>query len=347
MEQTQSFQDQDIFLLAPTPDDLEHMWGALLNASPELEGRIAGEFICEEVLKGMATSSFPIKFIFPYPQKEFCIATLIYRLVLNNSNDDIKILLEDSFQTEIPLEKLIIYENSKKLIRIRKLHFFKRESLRILINTIFYTPPVYISYGRDEEATSLLKEIATKFNLLFPHIKIKYDRNDVKYKEDIQSYVEDLTKGENIILLINEKFLKSEYCMKEFIDILNNTTPPSNLGKKIYPVVTESGKCIYNAAKLGEIQSFWKGKRNEVLDGLKTNTSISLKEQLEFIDKVIINLPIFSNTIRKFFTLDLETYRESSFLDLFWEINTQLTKDGFVSFYSHEDEMKEALGLSE
>ena len=52
------------------------------------------------------------------------------------------------------------------------------------------------------------------------------------YKNSVSNYINKLTEGKNIILFINEKYLTSEYCMTEFIDIKSNVDKSLDLELK-------------------------------------------------------------------------------------------------------------------
>ena len=344
----ESYEDKDILLLASSIEDLNMMWTTLSNVNSSLEERITGEVECEEALKKIVSSEFPIKFIWPRKELEECITKCIYKLFLKNTDSgDIKVVLEDNFPIDISSKKIILFDFKKRLVKIRKDHFTHEKYRESIIHTLFDIPPVYISYGNDDDTKIVLNEIVKKFKLLFPHIKIKFDKKDVGYKGSISTYVKSLKQGKNIILLINRKYLESVYAMEEFISLSTESNDSNELKQKIYPIVTESGKCIYDAVEIQKILGFWSKERTRVLDAMKSGSNTALSAQLDLIDQIIKLLPDITEAIQDFYTLGLETYRESNFFDLFWEINTQLTKDGFISFYSNEDEMKKALGLTD
>ena len=340
----ESYEDKDILLLASSVEDLNMMWTTLSSVDPGLEERITGEVECEEALKKIVTSEFPIKFICPRKELEECITKCIYNLFLKNTDSgDIKVVLEENFPIDISLNKIILFDFKKRLVKIRKDHFTHEQYRKAIIHTLFDIPPVYISYGNDDDTKIVLNEIVEKFKLLFPHIKIKFDKKDVGYKRSITTYVESLKQGENIILLINRKYLESVYAMEELISLSKDNNDSNELKQKIYPIVTESGECIYDAVEIQKILVFWNKERVRILDAMKSGPNTALRAQLDIIEQIIKLLPDITKAIQDFYHLGLETYRESNFFDLFWEINRKFTKDGFVSFYSNECEMQEAL----
>jgi hypothetical protein len=336
--------NQDFFLLASTENDLQFMRDRLVRANPTFESRITGEFDCIKALKAMNSPGFLVKFI-NLNDDSNCITKNIYDLIIHKSFDkDIKVILEDTFPSDIHAQKKTIFNHNTRQIRVRKKDFENINFIRKIVSTLLEIPPIYISYGYEKEKTEVIvKAIIEKSNVTLPHIKFKYDRRDVGFRKSIKEYVGKLATGKNIILIINKKYLLSEYCMEEFLGILDESQSMSELKSKIYPIVLESANCIYNPVKLVEIEEHWKKERDEVLDAMKRANNPALDEKLAFLNRIIAIIPRFAEIIRDFYNLPLEVHLENNFLDLLWEINTQLENSGYMNFYDNIDEMRRVL----
>ncbi len=334
-------ENRKILLLASNQDGLYFMEDALVSVKSDLEDRIVKKVDCKKALEELGKSNFPIIFICPQEEDDECLAKYLYHLFLKDSkNHGVKVVLEGRFSFDVLPKKEIIFDCKKRLVRIR------RKNLKSIVNTLFDVPPVYISYGNDESAKTLLQEIVINFNLLFPHIKIKYDKHDVGYKRSISAYINNLVQGQKIILLINRKYLESEYCMGEFVDILDHSGENlPDLQQRIYPIITESACCLYKPEQMVPVKDYWREKKEAIANAIKLDSDPELDEKKNKIDRIIKGMPLFVKIINDCYTLPLKVCQESKFFDLFWEINKQLTEDGFVSFYNDEEEMKKALGL--
>ena len=336
--------NKKILLLASNKRDLDDMRNALLNADQVLEDRIVGEFKCENALKRIVEYSFPIQFICTRNGKKECIAQHIYNLILRKKDrNNLQVEIVENFGINIiSRERIIVFDSRERLVKIKNAHLRDEGSMEIIVNTLFKIPPVYISYGNDKDTKEIVTGIKNKFQSVFPHINIIHDK-DNRYKESISSYIGNLVKGKNIILLINRKYLESIHCMKEFVEIFSNSESLPQLRQKIYPIVAESATCVYEPDQMAIVESFWKEERERVKNAKLLSNDPAIDEKKDTIDLIIKILPEFARIIKDFYSLPLKFYQENDFFDLLWEINEQLSKDGFVSFYSNEYEMRDAL----
>ena len=138
----------------------------------------------------------------------------------------------------------------------------------------------------------------------------------------------------------------SEYCMEEFLGILDSSENMPELKKRIYSIVLESAHCIYDPLKLIEIEDYWKNQRNIILEKMKSANNPAISKKLIFIDRVIKILPDFAEVIGDFYNLPIELHLDGNFLELLWEINSQLDEEGYISFYEDIDEMDAILNPS-
>lgn len=139
------------------------------------------------------------------------------------------------------------------------------------MNTTAYTEEVYISYAGNDEADvyeNSRDEIVEKISALLEqnNLQPKQYKTDVQYRDEIDTYKLDIAYGNYVILLISEKYLKSEYCMNEAVALLNRNQ--RGLKEKIFPVVLKDAG-LYNWKKKGEYISYWHQQGVEMDEYLK------------------------------------------------------------------------------
>ncbi|MCI5144699.1 MAG: hypothetical protein D3923_04050 [Candidatus Electrothrix sp. AR3] len=337
---------KDILLLASDDNYLSFMENKLLEVAPTLKHRIIAECNCESALAEIYASDFKVKFI-NSKDSGGCFTESIFNLILkkNKSHGFINVFLEDNYYHGYNAKKEIVFESENRTVRVKKTYLDDENIAKRIVNTLTGIPPVYISYGNDDDVKELMENIERNFYLSFPHMCLKSDRKSVDYNDPIETYVEKLTQGSYIIILINKKYLESKNCMKEFAGILENTPNISDLDGKIYPIVTESGACVYEPELFCEIKDYWEQKRDCIAQKNKTRKDNSLKNELENIEKIVSTLPRFQEIIRNKYNHGEDNYSKRNFVDIFWRINTQLEKDDFISFYDSKKEMEKALQL--
>ncbi|MFY9261558.1 MAG: hypothetical protein WAO71_13755 [Gallionella sp.] len=269
---------------------------------------------------------------------------------LNHETQNIKkIVIEDSFSLENSSKPLLFYPQSNTW-HIRKRDFENNSRfIQKLLNTLLNIPPIYISYGNEsgEETPVIALKIKNYLGGALPNVSILYDK-DLKLGQSIGEYINKLKGGQNIILLINEKYLTSIHCMGEFLGVLECSKNGDDLKAKIHPIILKSAKrFIYDddPAALLVIEKYWNEKRDELLIALKERGTLPNRQQekLELINRIIAIMPDFPDILSDYYNLPIETHLESNFAELFWAINIQLEKNGYMNFYNNEKEMNQVL----
>lgn len=144
---------------------------------------------------------------------------------------------------------------------------------------------IYISYAwgdSTEERESREKIVNEIYDSLKENgFNIIRDKEDLAYKENIKEFEEHIGRGDYIILVISDKFLKSEHCMYEFLKIKEK----GDIYSRIFPIILEDAK-IYNEIDRIDYINFWDKKINDLNEKIKTITnSIGISSIIEKINQ--------------------------------------------------------------
>ena len=135
-----------------------------------------------------------------------------------------------------------------------------------------YENEVFVSYAWEEESEHVVDELEIAFAKR--GIRILRDKKDLGYKGSIEEFEERLGKGQCIILVISDEFLRSEHCMNELMEVERS----ENLHSRIFPVVLPSSH-IYRGTDRVDYIHYWEEqieqlnqaiKKSGVLTGLST-----------------------------------------------------------------------------
>ncbi len=122
---------------------------------------------------------------------------------------------------------------------------------------------IYISYawgGESEKIVDLLDGELQKREL-----KLVRDKRDLGYKGSIVEFMKDIGKGNKIIVIISEKYLKSENCMYELTQIYEN----KDFARRIFPIVLEDSN-IYSPVSRIKYIKYWNDKIAELDEAIKS-----------------------------------------------------------------------------
>lgn len=122
---------------------------------------------------------------------------------------------------------------------------------------------IYISYAWGGDSEKIVDLLDTE--LQKKSVKLTRDKRDLGYKGSIVGFMEDIGKGNKIIVVISEKYLKSENCMFELTQIYEN----KNFAKRIFPIVLEDAD-IYSPVSRIKYIKYWNDKIAELDEAIKS-----------------------------------------------------------------------------
>lgn len=116
---------------------------------------------------------------------------------------------------------------------------------------------VFISYAWENESEKIVQELSSaltkkKFNVIM-------DKTHIGYKDNIKEFMKNIGKGRFVIVVISDKYLKSENCMFEMLEIIHN----GDVWNRIIPIVLESAKIIKEFERI-DYFNYWEGKIKEL-----------------------------------------------------------------------------------
>src|SRR5215213_10337750 len=116
---------------------------------------------------------------------------------------------------------------------------------------------VFISYawgGESEETANQIDEALQQRGL-----KIIRDKRDLGYKGSISAFMERIGKGNSIIVVISDKYLRSPNCMFELVEIAEG----KQFHDRVFPIVLNNAE-INDPLKRLEYVKHWESKRGEL-----------------------------------------------------------------------------------
>jgi hypothetical protein len=136
---------------------------------------------------------------------------------------------------------------------------------------------VFISYAWRGES----EEIANKIDAAFEPLNITLirDKRDLGFKGRIKAFMEQIGQGKAVIVVISDRYLKSENCMFELVEIAKN----GNFYDRIFPIILEDAE-IYKPAKRIRYIQHWENEITELDEAMKSVGSAKLQGFRESID---------------------------------------------------------------
>ena len=145
---------------------------------------------------------------------------------------------------------------------------------------------IYISYawkdnqtaqGRQREA--LVDRICAV--LLAKRYNLIRDRNHLTLGQSIEKFMGEIGRGNYVILVISDKYLRSEYCMFEALEVMKQ----KDYQQKIFPVVLSDANVYSREGQVSYIQ-YWQKKKQQISHLIGPNPSDEYSAMVDVANKI-------------------------------------------------------------
>jgi TIR domain/SIR2-like domain len=124
-------------------------------------------------------------------------------------------------------------------------------------------PEIFLSYGWGGESEAAANNIYS--SLVEKGFNIIRDKIDLGYLGNIRQFMQTIGKGKYVVMIISDKYLRSENCMFEILEIKNN----GSIYNRIFPIVLSDAK-IYDEIERIDYINYWDEKVKELNEKAKT-----------------------------------------------------------------------------
>jgi hypothetical protein len=183
-----------------------------------------------------------------------------------------------------------------------------------------YEQSVFISYAWGGEREEIVNHIDQA--LQQRGIKVIRDKRDLGYKGSINEFMERIGRGNCVILVISDKYLRSPNCMFELVEIAEN----KQFHDRIFPVVLADAD-IYDPVKRIAYIKHWEVKRAELAEAIKTLDPANLqgiREEMDTYDRIRDKVSGLTSILKDMNTLTPDMHRDSNFSHLYDALEKRL-----------------------
>ena len=183
-----------------------------------------------------------------------------------------------------------------------------------------YEQTIFISYAWGGEAEEIVNQIDQA--LQKRGIKITRDKRDLGYKGSIREFMERIGQGNCVIVVVNDKYLRSPNCMFELVEVAEH----KQFFDRVFPVVLADAN-IYDALKRIEYVRHWEIKRAELAEAMKTLDPANLqgiRDDMDLYDRIRDKVSGLTSILKDMNTLTPEMHQESDFSYLYDAIEKRL-----------------------
>lgn len=176
-----------------------------------------------------------------------------------------------------------------------------------------YEREIFISYAWGEEYEIIVNQLD---NVLQTRgLKVVRDKRNLEYKGSISKFMERIGRGDCIIVVISDKYLKSPNCMFELVEIAGN----KDFENRIFPIVLTNAD-IYTSKGQFHYIKHWENEIKELKEELKDVDPTNLQgiyERLNLYDRIRDNISRLTDILSDMNTLTPSMHKDSDFNALY------------------------------
>ncbi|WP_298914103.1 toll/interleukin-1 receptor domain-containing protein [uncultured Nostoc sp.] len=212
---------------------------------------------------------------------------------LNRTRRALQILEEQKagFGIRVPVDLQIELEEKQKEVASLEARLSHLKKSIGKVESESKQKEVFISYTwRDNHSETFVQQLEKAFQA--KGIIIIRDKNAIGYKERFQEFMQRLSRGKCVIVVISDQYLKSENCMYELIEIAKN----GKLYHRIFPIVLADAQ-IYKPIERIKYVEYWEKQIQDLNDAMRTVSAANLQGFREEIDLYSEIRNMFANLI--------------------------------------------------
>ncbi len=206
-----------------------------------------------------------------------------------------------------------------------------REALDTIQNKLKYYHPlsqpmnqqVYISYNWQEDSNEMANQLVQAFAA--KGIEIIRDKTHTSYKDSIKNFMQQIGQGKCVVVVISDRYLKSENCMFELVEIARN----GDFYQRIFPIILPDARIHKDFERIDYLK-YWEDEKAKLqakykqIDLAKTN---SIMATLNLYNEIRSNIDNLTNILKDMNNLDINLHGQSEFAAMIEAVETKLAED--------------------
>lgn len=187
-----------------------------------------------------------------------------------------------------------------------------------------YENEVFVSYawgGESERMVDELEKVFTKRGLF-----IVRDKKDLDYRGSIKEFEQRIGCGQCVVLVISKKYLESENCMYELVEIDEN----KDFRQRVFPIVLADAEIYKSKSRIAYIR-YWDKRIKELNKELKSVDRLThldgFTDELNLFDRIRSKFDHLSKLLSDMNALTPEIHAATGFSILIKQVESTLKKE--------------------
>ncbi|MCB0163560.1 MAG: toll/interleukin-1 receptor domain-containing protein [Anaerolineae bacterium] len=181
---------------------------------------------------------------------------------------------------------------------------------------------IFVSYAWGGDSETIVNQLDQAFQA--KGITIIRDKRDLGYKGSIKEFMKKIGRGKAVIVVISKKYLESENCMFELVQIAAN----DQFYDRIFPIVLNDAN-IYKPVQRIHYVKYWEDQIKELDEAIKTVGAANLegiRDDIDLYTKIRATIAGLTNTLKDMNTLTPDMHRDANFEHLIGAVEQKMAE---------------------
>ncbi len=198
---------------------------------------------------------------------------------------------------------------------------------------------VFISYAWGGESERIAQEVEKALGER--ELEVVRDKtNGVGFKGLIKDFMREIGKGNFVVVVLSDKYLKSKNCMFELLEIHEH----GDFQQRIFPIVLPDAK-IFDSEDVIDYTDYWDAKIKSLEEKIRSSERLTNRKRvhndLDFYEKIRDTIDHLMDILADMNTLTPEIHRNNNFEEIYKQIDAELK--AAAEFGNREERLKEKL----
>ncbi|MCB0174881.1 MAG: toll/interleukin-1 receptor domain-containing protein [Anaerolineae bacterium] len=181
---------------------------------------------------------------------------------------------------------------------------------------------IFVSYAWGGDSEAIVNQLDQAFQE--KGITIIRDKRDLGYRGSIKEFMEKIGRGKAVIVVISKKYLESENCMFELIQIAEN----DQFYDRIFPIVLGDAN-IYKPVQRIQYIKYWEDQIKELDEAIRSVGAANLegiRDDIDLYTKIRATIAGLTNTLKDMNTLTPDMHRDANFEHLIGAVEQKMAE---------------------
>ncbi|WP_420130542.1 COR domain-containing protein [Longimicrobium sp.] len=179
---------------------------------------------------------------------------------------------------------------------------------------------VFVSYAWTKESTEVVDKLQEA--LACNDITLLRDKDEVRYKDSIVSFMQRIGRGKAIVVILSKKYLESKNCMFELTEVAER----GDVRDRVFPIILGDADIYDGISRVGYVR-YWEQKKAELdaaIKGVSGENLEGIRDELDLYAHIRSTIAAITDILGDMNALSLNEHQSLNFSALIQKLQERV-----------------------